>query len=149
MSFFEGVTPKSINDAEDGFRQFRIGDNYARISKVEEKTSKSGNPMIEITFVNEEGASIRYYIVEGEWKLSKLKQLYYAFGIQPGEKNIQNWINKWANVVTKEGIPYNGNPKVEVSYVTRAGDQKPKTTQPVSTQQEVSEGDDFTDDIPF
>jgi len=152
--FFDGVNQQTVSQAQDGFKEFKIGDNHACISKVEEKTSESGNPMLEITFVDEEGASIRYYIVDGEWKLSKLKQLYVAFGIPVGETNIKKWIGTWGTVVCKAGKPYNGNVYNQVSYVRpdTSGQQKSvvqphKQSEPAAS---ASQADDyFADDIPF
>lgn len=152
--FFNGVNNQSVSQASDGFKEFKIGDNYARISKVEEKLSESGNPMLEITFADEDGATIRYYIVDGEWKLSRLKQLYQAFGIPFGETNIQRWIGKWGIVVCKAGEPYNGKVYNKVHYVRPDTDNHaPKTTQqsaqPNPAYANNTPDDNFADDIPF
>jgi hypothetical protein len=158
MGFWNDVNPQTVSQASNGFREFRIGDNYAHISNVVEKVSNSGNPMLEITFVDEDGAEIRYYIVDGEWKLSKLKQLYQAFNIPIGETNIKKWIGKWGIVVCKKGEPY-GDKGIcynKVSYV-RPVDKVPQTGKPSTPQpqqqepyQDATPSDDgFEDDIPF
>jgi hypothetical protein len=146
--FFNDVNPQTVSQASDGFKEFRIGENHAYISKVEEKVSKeSRNPMLEITFADEDGATIKYYIVDGEFKLSKLKQLYLAFGIPLGEANIQKWIGKWGVVVCKADKPYNDKIYNKVSYV------KPPDTarkpEPQYGEEEDSEEPEFSDDIPF
>ena len=148
MGFFTDVNPQSINQASDGFREFQIGDNHAYISKVEEKLSESGNPMLEITFTDEHGTNIRYYIVDGEFKLSRLKQLYTAFSIPSGETDTRKWLGKWAIVVCKKGEPYNGKVYNKVHYVRPVnGGALPKTMPPEESY--TSQPDEFADDIPF
>ena len=76
MGFWSDVNQGSVSQANDGFsgfNEFDIGDNEAFIQKVEEKLSESGNEMLVVTFAKSNGATIRYYIVDGEYKLSKLK----------------------------------------------------------------------------
>jgi len=154
MSFFNGVNRLTVSEAPDGFREFKIGDNHAFVSKVEEKLSNSGNPMLEITFCDEEGASIRYYIVDGEYKLSKLKQLYTAFGIPVGETNTQRWIGKWGIVVCKAGEEYNGKVYNKVSFLrpilnSKQHDNTPKQQAPRNESVPQEQTNEFTDDIPF
>ena len=156
MNFFSGVNLQSVSQASDGFSEFKIGDNHAFISKVEEKTSNSGNPMLEITFVDDNGASIRYYIVDGEYKLSRLKQLYTAFNIPMGETNIQRWIGKWGIVVCKEGEYYNNKKYNKVHFLRPDTESDPKSAPPKQPEQQNhgyngdhAGNDDFTDDIPF
>ena len=156
MSFFNGVNPQSVSQAADGFKGFKVGDNYAMISKVEEKLSNSGNPMLEITFANEDGGTIWYYIVDNDFKLSRLKQLYQAFGIPMGETNIQKWVGKWGIVVCKEGEVYNGKKYPRVYYVKPVDNEKPSvantTLAPIYNQPPSlpeTTGNDFVDDIPF
>jgi len=153
MSFFDGVTPQTVSQASDGFLEFKVGENYAYISSVEEKESRNNNPMLEITFADEEGATIRYWIVGGEYKLSRLKQLYSAFGIPMGEANTNKWIGKWGVVVCKAGTP-NDKGKVynQVSYLKQDNaDKQPQGSASSKPSQNEGHGDDeyFEDDIPF
>jgi hypothetical protein len=150
MSFWNGVTPQSVNEASNGFVEFRIGANNAFIKSVCEKTAKeSGNPMLEITFANEDGAEIKHYIVDDEYKLSKLKQLYAAFGIPPQDYTVlSRWINKEGIVVCKQGEPYNGNVFNKVSYLKPKNPVVKPETYP-AIKEDNQPQTDFDDDIPF
>ena len=166
MGYWDDVNPRSVNEASDGFSEFALGDNDAFIDKVEEKVSESGNDMLVITFAKSNGVTIKHFIVDGEYKLSKLKQLYIAFNIPVGETDIRKWLGKTGIVVCKEGKPFNGKVYNQVSYlrpkqgatnVNRPANNKP--SQPAQGNgwsghhaeqlaKEVSD-DGFTDDIPF
>ena len=162
--FMDGITPQTVAQASDGFKLFKIGDNHARISNVTERTTKNGDPMLEINFIDEDGANIRYYIVKNEFGESKLKQLFLAFNIPFANLyNYQSWLNKWGVVVCKEGKPYNGNVYPEVSYV-RPAESRQANSQPQRPQQQqqphpqqtynppagqTQQDDEFEDDIPF
>jgi hypothetical protein len=117
MGYWDDVTPHSVANAQDGFKEFRIGDNEAFVKSVQEKVSESGNPMLVITFENDEGAEIKHYIVDGEYKLQKLKQFYVAFGIPLGSSNFDEWRGKRGIVVCKQGDMYNGKIYNKVSYL--------------------------------
>jgi len=151
--FFNGVTFKSLSEASSGFKEFKIGENNAYISKVEEKKSGNGKPMLEITFTNDDGATIRYRISDGDWKLSMLKGLCLAFDITLGEINTNKWIGKWGIVVCKAGEPYNGKVYNEVHYVKPDTDKMPTdapTQSAPKSQGDSSDSfDNFDDDIPF
>jgi hypothetical protein len=163
MGFFNGVTPKSVDEASGGFMEFKIGENKAYIKMVMEKNAKeSGNPMLEITFASEDGAEIKHYIVDGEYKLSKLKQLYTAFGIQPQDyTNLGKWLYKEGIVVCKQGEPYNGNVYNKVNYLKPLPYANiPVNTKPVNPvkvtppnisppQGQEQSDDNFWDDVPF
>jgi hypothetical protein len=166
MGFWNGVTPDSVAGAPDGFKEFIVGENEAYIRSVAERVSQnSGNDMLVITFANDDGAEIRHYIVDGEYKQQKLKQLCIAFNIPFGSQNVQSWVGKRGIVVCKQGEP-NANGKVynQVSYL------RPKpganVNRPANTQQSQSANqhpqqpynppagqaqndDGFDDDIPF
>jgi len=167
VSYWDNVTPNSVANASDGFSEFRVGDNEAYVKHVIEKESESGNQMLQITFANDEGAEIRHYIVDGEYKLSKLKQFYLACGIPLGNTNLQSWIGKRCIVVCKPGKPYNDKVYNQVSYLrpldaknhTSTGRYPPGSSEPKNhpnnqpannsgTAQQPSD-DGFTDDIPF
>ena len=168
MGFFDDVTPNSVANAQDGFKEFRIGDNDAFIKKVEEKHSESGNEMLVITFANDEGAEIRHFIVNGEFKQQKLKQLSFAFGIPMGSRNINEWYGKTGVVVCKRGKPNsNGNIYNQVSYLRPKMPSQPahnrmpsnhSASQPsrppmkpgyMTQQSDGHDADPFEDDIPF
>jgi hypothetical protein len=119
--------------------------------------------MLVVTFANDDGAEIKHFIVDGEYKQQKLKQLYIAFNIPFASQNIQSWIGKRGIVVCKQGKPNSsGNVYNQVSYL------KPKpgvnVNRPAHTQQnqqaqqqqtyrqpagQAQQNDEFTDDIPF
>jgi len=168
MGFWNNVTSQSVASARDGFKEFQIGDNTAVVKSAVEKVSESGNDMLVITFENDEGAEIRHYIVDGEFKQQKLKQFYLAFNIPLGSQNINEWIGKSGIVVCKQGKPNsNGNAYNQVSYLrprtpqnhsAPAGRSTPQTysaprpqQQPATSQaQPYPTGDDeFEDNIPF
>ena len=167
MGFWNGVTPDSVASAPDGFKEFSVGENEAYIKSVSEKFSQSGNEMLVVTFANDEGAEIRHYIVDGEYKQQNLKQLCIAFNIPFGSQNIQSWIGKRGIVVCKQGEPNaNGNAYNQVSYL-RPKQGGTNVNRPANSQssqpaqgntfsghhaeqlaREVSD-DGFDDDIPF
>jgi len=171
MSFWNGVTPQSVASAKDGFKEFQIGENEAIVKSVVEKVSESGNDMLVITFENDEGAEIRHYIVDGEFKQQKLKQFYIAFGIPIGDMNVNGWRGKRGIVVCKQGKPNNnGNTYNQVSYLRpRPGTNSapnnaqrnqpaqqparqpaPQSYEPHNTEPDYTPPEEeFTDDIPF
>jgi hypothetical protein len=175
MGFWDNVTAQNIESAQErGFAEFKIGENRAWIAGATEKVSQNGNPMLEITFTNDKGAQIRWYIVDGEYKLSKLKNLYTSFGIPFSENNYQRWIGKMGLVVVRAGKEYNGIVRNEVSHVRSAkdvpADQIARGTQPpaqkqvpqqprqqahpvnetrIQEEKTVTKEDQFDDDIPW
>jgi hypothetical protein len=162
MGFWNGVTPQSVASAKDGFKEFPVGDNEAYVKSAVEKFSESGNEMLVITFVNDEGAEIRHFIVDGEFKHQKLKQFYIAFGIPIGSQNINEWINKRGVVVCKQGKPNaNGNVYNQVSYLRPrpgANSYQPQANKaqhnqparhPDPEQDYTPPEEEFLDDIPF
>jgi hypothetical protein len=136
MGFLDSVSTKELEEAEEysGFSQFPVGENEAAISGVQEKTSSTGKPMLEITFINGTGAQIRHYIVDGEYKLRNLKSFYNAFKIPLEEKNTNRWLGKRGIVVVKEGDEYNGVRYNKVSYL-KSLPQAPKQNNPPPPQQ--------------
>ena len=155
-SFWNGVTPQSVANAPDGFKEFQIGDNEAFIHQVNETTSKnSGAKMLDIIFKKMDGAEIHYYIVDDEYKMRKLKALYLCFGIPVGSTNIYEWQGKRGIVVCKAGEPYNNKVYNKVSYLRPMVDNGYKP----SVQKSIEPGymtpaqdngiDNFEDEIPF
>jgi hypothetical protein len=163
MGFFNDVTPQKMAEASEGFKEFKIGDNEAFIKAVTEKTSESGNPMLQIIFGNDEGAEVRHYIVDGEYKMQKLKQLYQSFNIPFNNINPQSWIGKRGIVVCKAGEPYNGKVYNKVNFLRpliqgssgpsapahNPQPQKPFQIPDMYQTQKLPPDDDFEDDIPF
>ena len=170
MGFWNDVTPDSVSNASDGYKEFIIGDNEAYIKDVEEDTSHSGNDMLVITFANNDGATIKHFIVEGEYKQQKLKELCTAFNIPFGSSDTQRWIGKRGIVVCKQGKPNSkGNTYNQVSYLrpkpgtnnvnrpanaqsSQAPQRQPQQPQPQQSYNQPAgnpPGDDFEDDIPF
>jgi len=144
--FWDDVNAQSVASAKSGFPQFEIGENEAFIDQVIQKKSQAGSKMLEIFFKKKDGAEIRHYIVEGEWKLSKLKQLYESFNIPFGNQEIgTTWLRKTGIVVCKEGKPREGKVYPEVSYLKALSGNE----QGFSQQGQDIEHPAFTDDIPF
>jgi len=154
-SFWDGVTPQSVQNAKDCFSHFQIGENVAFIDQVNPTTSKnSGNKMLDIIFKNTEGAEIHYYIVDDEYKLQKIKQLQMSFGIPFGNNEIDTtWKGKRGIVVCKED-DYKGNKYPKVSFLRpiltsdKANQKQPDCMDSVGDAAQGS-SDSFTDDIPF
>jgi hypothetical protein len=160
MGYWDNVTPHSVANAGDGFKQFKIGDNDAFVKSVDERFSESGNEMLVITFGNDEGAEIKHFIVDGEYKLQKLKQFYLAFGIPLGNSDFDEWYGKRGIVVCKQGEPYNGKVYNKVSYLKPKINLNPQSANTPSRSQPARQSnppreeqlppdDGFDDDIPF
>jgi len=150
MGFWNGVTPQAVaNTSDGGFKEFKVGDNDAYVKSIIEK--------------EDEGAEIRHYIVDGEYKLSKLKQFYIACGIPFGNNDVRSWIGKRCIVVCKPGKPYNDKVYNQVSYLRPKNGPSAAPTNNMNTQRnsvapqspQQPEGntnppdDGFDDDIPF
>ena len=159
MNFWDDITEQNVKNANDGgFLEFQIGDNEAYVKQVEERYSQSGNPMLVITFANSEGAEIKHYIVAGEYKLSKMKNIYTSLGIPFGNSEIEEWVKKRCIVVCKKGKPNNnGNTYNAVSYLkpmpgattnTQPAQQR-QFGQQTAQQGQAQSDDGFYDDIPF
>jgi hypothetical protein len=153
MSFWDDVTPQSVANAPDGFKEFQIGENEAFIQSVNESTSKnSGKKMLDIVFKKMDGAEIHYYIVDDEFKMQKLKAICICFGIPIGSTNIEEWRGKRGIVVCKQGEPYDGKIYNKVSYLKPMpanGSAKPSNSPNYRMESNSSAKDGFIDDIPF
>ena len=153
-SFWDGVNPQTVEQAASGFFPFAIGDNQAFIGKVTPKESKnSGKKMLDILFKKDDGAEIHYYIVDDEYKLSKLKQIQLCFDIPFGNTRIETWCGKRGIVHCKEDH-YNGNTYPKVAYLKpilksdKANQKQPDCMDSVGDAAQGS-SDTFIDDIPF
>jgi len=151
MSFFNGVNAKELRDASDGFKSFCVGENEAFIDDAQETCSKnSGKKMMVVTFKKSDGAEIKHYIVDNEYKLANLKQLYTAFGIPLDSVDVADWLHKRGVVVCKEDV-HEGKTYPKVSYLKPLGNQPDKSAAKGSQgpRQPQGEPDSFADDIPF
>jgi hypothetical protein len=155
MSFLHKYTENVVKNAEEGNRKsFRLGENVAWIVDASETFSKMGKEMIEITFGNDDGATIKDYITDNEYAASKLKGLQTAFKIPLGSQNLREWRGKTGIVVCKEGELYKGIAYPKVAYYRSLKPETPSLTQPQQPQpqqpsQEPNPNDDWVDDIPF
>jgi len=155
MSFWNNVTPQAVSNAPDGFKEFQVGDNEAWIQMVNETTSQNGNKMLVVTFRKMDGAEIKHYIVDDEYKMQKLKQLYLCFGIPMGNTETDTvWKGKTGIVVCKKGEPYDGKVYNKVSYLRPLSNkphngQSPEMPVEQGYSQEQGQADEFDDDIPF
>jgi len=167
MSFFDGVSARTLEDAPDGFRNFSIGENEAYIDNAEEGYTKdSGRKMLTVTFKKDDGAEIKHYIVDNEWKLTNLKNLYAAFGISFHSTDLADWYHKRGIVVCKEHM-HEGKTYPRVSYLKplpggnlqqgrsggSTGSAKPsqgteQNSQPWRNKRPPAD-DHFDDDVPF
>ena len=143
MSFFDGVTKDVLENIPDR-KVFVIGDNPCRIKEVKECQSKNGKDMLALTFAAEDDATIKWYIVEGEYKLKKLKNLMSSFGIPLENCYAPSWIGKRGIVVCEEDAPYNGHIYPKVSYCKVL-----ESETPVKSEAPVKKSGGFDDDIPF
>jgi len=162
MSFFDGVNARALENAPDGFKNFNIGENEAYIDNAQEGFTKdSGRPMVTITFKRDDGAEVKYYIVDNEWKLTNLKNLYAAFGIPLHSTDMADWYHKRGIVVCKEHV-HEGKTYPRVSYLKalpRGGQRQGEPNSSAGTSRGTGYGqqpwrnerpdDEFKDDIPF
>jgi len=160
MSFFDGVNARALHDAPDGFRNFDIGENEAYIDYAQEGRTKDGaRTMLTVTFKRDDGAEIRHYIVDNDWKLANLKRLYAAFGIPLHSADVADWFHRRGIVVCKEEV-YEGRTYPKISHFKALpgggrtnGPVNPGYTSPGSgynaNRNERPPSDEFKDDIPF
>ena len=162
MSFFDGVSARTLEDAPDGFRNFSIGENEAYIDNAQEGYTKdSGRKMLTVTFKKDDGAEIKHYIVDNEWKLTNLKNLYTAFGISLHSTDLADWYHKRGIVVCKEHV-HEGKTYPRVSYLKAlpgGGQRQGEPKSSAGTSQGTGYGqqswrnerpdDEFKDDILF
>jgi len=164
MSFFDGVNARTLEDAPDGFKSFAIGENEAYIDDATESLAKgSGRPMMTVTFKRDDGAEIKHYIADNDWKLQNMKQLYSAFGIPFSSTDVADWRHRRGIVVCKEDV-YEGKTYPKVSYLKplpgggrqrqpgcSAGSGKPSqgTNRDSQPWRNERPDDEFKDDVPF
>ena len=74
------------------------GDHVVVIYKVENKVSKNGSHMHEVTYMVKDSNGVPFIdrIVEGEYYNKNMTRFFDAFHIQRGDFNFNNWLNKKA-----------------------------------------------------
>ena len=113
---------------EQDFSIIPAGDHRVRIEGVEEKVSKSGNEMYEITLaVNGYNSKLWFYLVLDQSDVKKTTQrigdFFDSFGI--ADKSMgsgKQWIGKVGAVRVKHE-EYNGNMSAKVNYVIKRKNQ--------------------------
>ena len=144
MSYWDDVSRESLENAKDSV-YFDEGENICKISKAEYAISSSGNEMLVITFTNDSGATIKFRIVEGIYKLKMLKNLLTSFGISFDDcRNTNKWIGRSGIAVCKKDDPYNGKVYLKVTHCRSIKDKIEN-----STKAQPQSGKAFDDDIPF
>lgn len=105
---------------EKSFKPIPIGDHRVRIADAVEKTSRSGNEMVELTLeVSGYSGKLWYYLVfladNVKMTNKKIGSIFDSFGIQQGNMDIKTWIGKVgaARVAHEE---YNGENQPKIKY---------------------------------
>lgn len=120
----------NANDYEEkSFKPIPAGDHRVRIFDAIEKTSKSGNDMIEVTLeVSGYSSKVWYYLVlkkdDVKKTNQKLGEFWSSFAIPMGNFALNSWKGKvgGAKLVHEE---YEGNTTVKVAYLLN-GDRQEK-----------------------
>ena len=113
---------------EQDFSIIPAGDHRVRIEGVEEKVSKSGNEMYEITLaVNGYNSKLWFYLVLDQSDVKKTTQrigdFFDSFGITDKSMGSgKQWIGKVGAVRVKHE-EYNGNMSAKVNYVIKRKNQ--------------------------
>lgn len=111
------------------FQVIPAGDHRVRIADVEEKVSKSGNDMYEITFeVSGHSSRIWYYLVldrnDPKKTNQKIGDFFNSFGIVDHNLGTgKQWIGKVGAVRVKHE-EYMGNQQAKVAYVLNRKNQE-------------------------
>lgn len=113
---------------EQDFSIIPAGDHRVRIMDVEEKVSRTGNEMYEITLaVNGYNSKLWFYLVldtsDRQKTMNRIGDFFDSFGIT--ERNLgsgKQWIGKVGAVRVKHE-DYNGNTSAKVAYVIKRKNQ--------------------------
>ena len=114
---------------EQDFSIIPAGDHRVRIADVEEKVSKSGNEMYEITFeVSGHNSKLWFYLVLDQSDPKKTNQrigdFFNSFGITTHALGTgKQWIGKVGAVRVKHE-EYNGNMSAKVAFVLNRKNQE-------------------------
>lgn len=112
-----------------GFEIIPEGKHRVRINNVVPETSKSGNDMIKLTLdVSGHKGKLFHYIVfhtEQEKKKYTHTNLFYifsSFGIQKGDMDYNNWLNK-AGACHIKHEDYQGSKNAKIAYFIKKEEQ--------------------------
>lgn len=114
----------NAKEAEQEFELVPEGKHRVRIIEVEEKISKSGNDMLEITMnVSGYPGKYKYWLVfmqdNSKMTNQKLKQLSDSFGIREGNLNTSEWIGKTGAAKIKHEL-YDGETRAKIDRFVSA-----------------------------
>jgi hypothetical protein len=103
------------------------GEHRVRIEEIEEKTSKSGNEMLKMTFaVSGHNSKLFHYLVfmkdKPEMTNTNLARIYDSFDIQEKNLNYQAWIGKVGAAKTKIEM-YDGKESSKIAWFLKKQDQ--------------------------
>ena len=115
MSFAHDYQPEDYNTSA----MIEPGDHPVKITKIEEKVSKSGNEML-VVHLSVPGASftMKHYLVSGEYFNGNATKLFDCFGITRGNFNFNQWIDRVGKAHLEKGEPNaEGKSFLEIAYL--------------------------------
>lgn len=63
---------------DNGYKNFKVGQNKCWITNISKKTSQSGNPMLLVNFRDKEGATLKDHLVLTQSAMWRVKQFLKA-----------------------------------------------------------------------
>ena len=114
--------PNNYN--ENGFGLIPEGNYRVRIESAEEKVSRSGKDMIELTLaVSGQNQKLWFYLVFDnssermiQYTDQRLGSIYSSFNIEPGNLNTYDWEGKTGGARIRQRADASGNMRSEVYY---------------------------------